>query len=72
MHGWSIVDRLHLVDVPTLVINGANDIAQDFVVQPFLDSIPRVKKAKFERSSHSPFIEERDEYMGVVADFLTS
>ncbi|KAF8962210.1 proline iminopeptidase [Flammula alnicola] len=67
---WSIIDRLHLVRVPTFVINGHHDISQDFVVQPFFDKIRKVKWVTFENSSHSPFIEEKDRYMRLVAEFL--
>ncbi|KAI0646400.1 proline-specific peptidase [Trametes meyenii] len=68
--GWSIVDRLHLVKVPTLVINGRKDIAQDFVVAPFSERIPKVKWVTFENSSHTPFLEERERYIQLVGDFL--
>ncbi|KAF8900483.1 proline-specific peptidase [Gymnopilus junonius] len=72
MQNWSIVDRLHLVNISTLVINGCRDIAQDFVIQPFLEKIPNVRRETFEHFSHSPFIEEKEEYMRVVAEFLLS
>jgi proline-specific peptidase len=67
---WTIVDRLKDIKVPTLVINGARDIAQDFVIQPFLDNIPQVTHVKFQNSSHTPMWEERRLYMTVVAGFL--
>ena len=68
---WTIIDRLENINVPTLVINGAHDIAQDFVIQPFLDNIPGATHVKFEHSSHTPMWEERDLYMSVVTKFLT-
>ncbi|KAI9000439.1 Alpha/Beta hydrolase protein [Trametes punicea] len=37
--GWTIVDRLHLVEVPTLVINGRYDFVQDIVIKPYSDNI---------------------------------
>ena len=70
LRNWSIVDRLHLVRVPTLITNGRKDISQDFVVQPFFDKIKKVKWVTFDNSSHSAFIEETDRYMKVVSDFL--
>ena len=70
--GWTIVDRLHNIDVKTLVINGAADMAQDFVIRPFLDNIPDVTHVKFEHSSYAPFWEERETYMQVVSEFLDS
>ncbi|GBE89279.1 proline iminopeptidase [Sparassis latifolia] len=68
---WSIIDRLHLLRMPTLVINGRKDIAQDFVVEPFFDNIPKVKWVTFENSSHTPFWEERERFMQLVERFLT-
>ncbi|KAI8986769.1 proline iminopeptidase [Trametes punicea] len=69
--GWSIIDRLHLVNVPTFVINGRKDIAQDFVVAPFFEGIRKVKWVTLDRSSHTPFFEEdRERYMQLVSDFF--
>jgi len=70
--GWTVIDRLHNIDAKTLVINGAADMAQDFVIQPFLDNIPDSTHVKFEHSSHTPFWEEREAYMKVVSQFLDS
>ncbi|KAI0312757.1 hypothetical protein OF83DRAFT_1025102, partial [Amylostereum chailletii] len=67
---WTVIDRLHRVSAPTLVLNGAADMAQDFVVQPLVDGISGAKHAKFEQSSHMPFWEERELFMQVVGDFL--
>ena len=69
---WTIVDRLHLVRVPTFVINGRKDISQDFVVAPFFEHIPKVKWVTFEQSSHTPFWEEREHYNKLVEEFLKS
>ncbi|KAL1737096.1 Alpha/Beta hydrolase protein [Schizophyllum commune] len=70
LSNWDVRDKLGEIDVPTLVINGARDFAQDWVVAPFVDNIPDVKWVKFENSSHTPFWEERDEFNQVVADYL--
>ncbi|KAI0919674.1 hypothetical protein AcV5_001673 [Taiwanofungus camphoratus] len=69
---WTIIDRLHLVRAPTLVINGRNDVARDFVVAPFYQKIANVKWITFGNSSHTPFWEERERYMQVVGTFLSS
>ena len=69
--GWTIVDRLHDVDVPTLVINGQYDVAQDYVTEAYINRIPGAKWVKFEESSHMPFWEEREKYMKAIAGFLS-
>ncbi|KAG6822867.1 hypothetical protein H0H93_004697, partial [Arthromyces matolae] len=41
LQNWSIIDRLNLINVSTFVINGRNDISQDFVVKPFFEGIQK-------------------------------
>ncbi|KAI0315146.1 Alpha/Beta hydrolase protein, partial [Amylostereum chailletii] len=67
---WTIIDRLHAVRVPTLVINGRLDYEQDFVVAPLFENIPKAKWVTFEKSSHMPFWEERDRYMWLIEGYL--
>ena len=67
---WDINDRLSNINVPTLVINGKNDIAQHFVIQGFLSYIPVSYYIEFLNSSHTPFWEERPAYMEAVGAFL--
>lgn len=70
LHGWNIIKDLDKIKVPTLLLNGRKDIAQDFVVQPFFDRIPKVKWLTFENSSHTSMWEERERFMDVVERFL--
>ena len=72
LKNWSIVDELHKIKAPTLLINGKYDEAQDECVEPYSKLIPDVKWVKFANSSHTPLWEEREEYMKVVHDFLSS
>jgi len=67
---WTVIDRLHLVDVPTLLISGAHDEATPATVQPFADRIPDVRWHVFPQSSHMPHVEEFDDCMRIVGDFL--
>jgi len=68
---WSIIPSLHLINVPTLLINGKYDQAQDSCMQPFFDEIERVKWMRFAESSHSPHLEEPEEFLRVVGGFLS-
>ncbi|KAM5532053.1 hypothetical protein V8D89_014304 [Ganoderma adspersum] len=72
LDNWSIIERLHMVRVPTFVINGRKDIAQDFVVAPFFQRIRQVKWVTFEQSSHTPFWEEHEHYNRLIVEFLRS
>ena len=71
MKDWSIVDRIHLIKVPTLLINGKYDAEQDIVMEPFFQGIEKVKWVKFAESSHFPQLEEPEEYLKVVGGFLS-
>jgi len=70
MKTWSVIDRLHQVSAPTLLINGRHDEATPACVQPFADSIPDVRWEVFESSSHLPHVEEEERYLQVVGAFL--
>jgi len=67
---WSVIDRLHNIEAPTLLISGRHDEATPKVVQPFADNIPDVRWTIFEHSSHMPHVEEREACMKVVRAFL--
>jgi L-proline amide hydrolase len=67
---WSVIDRLHTINVPVLLVSGRHDEATPEVVQPFADRIKDVEWVIFENSSHMPHVEERAACMRVVADFL--
>jgi L-proline amide hydrolase len=70
LRGWSVVDRVSAIAVPTLVLRGEHDEATAAVVQPFLDAIPDVREHVFPDSSHMPHVEQEQDYMTVVGDFL--
>lgn len=72
LRGWSVIDKLHLIKVPTFIINGEVDMAQDFVVAPLFWGIPKSRWITIASSSHMPFWETRERYMGLVTQFLTS
>lgn len=67
---WTVIDRLHRIAVPALVISGAHDEATAATVQPFLDHIPDVRGHVFPNSSHMPHVEEFDDCMALVGGFL--
>jgi len=70
MKNWSIIDRLHAISVPALLISGRYDEAAPEVVQPYADNIRDNEWAIFESSSHMPHVEEREACMKTVTDFL--
>jgi len=69
---FDIIDRLHEIKQPTLVINGAEDQATDLCVAPLFWRIPNAKWVQFAEATHQPFFEEPERYFDVVGEFLTT
>lgn len=67
---WSVVDEVHKIKVPTLLINGEHDEAQDVCVVPYFRGIPKVKWVTIADASHMSHVEQRGKYMKLVSDFL--
>jgi L-proline amide hydrolase len=67
---WSVIDRLHLIEVPVLLISGRHDEATPAVVAPYLYGIKNVRWHVFGDSSHMPHVEEREACLALVAAFL--
>ncbi|KAL6886741.1 proline-specific peptidase [Trichoderma evansii] len=69
---YSAVGRLHMVNVPTLIINGEFDETTDSANMPFFMEIPKVKWVTVANASHMPWLEDPDRYFDVLANFLLS
>lgn len=72
LRDWQVIDRLHLVEAPTLVLSGKYDEATPLAVAPFAEHIAGAQWVVFEQSSHMPHVEERQSCMRIVGDFLAS
>ncbi|WP_239986333.1 proline iminopeptidase-family hydrolase [Pseudomonas congelans] len=70
LKNWTIIDRLKLINVPTLLISGKYDEATPLVVKPYVDNVPNIIWSVFEESSHMPHVEERMACMGCIAGFM--
>ncbi|KAI0671830.1 hypothetical protein C8Q78DRAFT_800662 [Trametes maxima] len=71
LKGWSIIDDIPRINVPTLLLNGRYGEAQDSVVVQYFRALEKMKWFTFAESSHMPQYEEKEKYMRVVGDFLT-
>lgn len=69
---FNVLPRLGEIETPTLVINGRDDWicppAQG--AQRLRAGIPNSKLVILENSGHFPFIEERDQYLAAVGEFI--
>jgi len=70
LRNWSMVEDAHKINVPTLLLNGRYDQAQDSAVKPYFERIPRVKWVQFNESSHTAHFEEHERFIEVVGEFL--
>lgn len=70
LRDWSVIDRLPLVQVPTLVVAGEHDEATPATWQPFLDRIPDATGHVFPGASHCVHLEQPQIFLDVIADFL--
>jgi proline iminopeptidase len=73
MRGWSVMDRLGEITVPTLVIAGHDDFLFPPESQALLaGGIPNARLRIIERAGHNPQSERPAETLAAVADFLTT
>jgi proline iminopeptidase len=71
MRGWSVMDRLGEIRVPTLVIAGHDDFLFPPESQALLAAgIPNARLRIIERAGHNPHSERPAETLAAVADFL--
>jgi proline iminopeptidase len=71
MRGWSVMDRLGEIGVPTLVIAGHDDFLFPPESQALLAAgIPNARLRIIERAGHNPQSERPAETLAAVADFL--
>jgi len=67
---WGVLDRLHEIDVPVLVISGRYDEATPALQDVLVAGIPDARQVLLEDASHLAFWEQRDAYMAAVGSFL--
>jgi L-proline amide hydrolase len=70
LKSFSLLPSLSKIIVPTLLLNGKYDEATDYVMEPFFQAIEKVKWVRFAESSHTPHLEETDEFLRILGGFL--
>ncbi|KAG7453162.1 proline-specific peptidase [Guyanagaster necrorhizus] len=69
---WSVIDVLHNVACPTLLISAPEDDMWEPAVRPFFLNIPKCKWVELQNSTHVPMYEEPDNYFKILIDFLSN
>ena len=70
MRGWDVRDRLHEIDIPTLVVRGRYDMCTEPIAAALVNGIRGAREVVFEESSHTPALEESDRYLSVIEEFF--
>jgi proline iminopeptidase len=71
--GWTVMDRLGEITVPTLVMAGRHDFLCPPECQRELAAgIPGARLRIVERAGHSPDLEQPAEVLQAVSDFLSA
>jgi proline iminopeptidase len=69
--GYDVKDQLHRISCPVLVTVGRDDwITPVEASERIVSRVPAARLVVFEKSGHSPQIEEADLWLETVADFL--
>ena len=71
LKNWDRTDRLSEIHIPTLILSGRYDEATPVLNEALYKGIAESEWVLFEKSSHSPYIEEEDLYLRTVRDFLS-
>lgn len=70
LRDWTSIPILKNIRVPTLLLNGTEDEAQDVTMQPFFDHIEKVKWVTLDNAAHFSHVEQREKYMKHLRKFL--
>jgi proline-specific peptidase len=69
LKGWDTRDRLHEIDVPTLVVRGRYDMCTEPIAAELVNGIKGAREVVLEQSSHTPALEETERYLQLVGEF---
>jgi proline iminopeptidase len=71
MQGWTVMDRLGEIQVPTLIAAGRYDFLFPPEHQAILaDRLPNARLELIERAGHNPQMEQSDEVIRIIRSFL--
>lgn len=72
LSGFEYTDKIHTIDVPTLITSGLNDLCTPLIAKTMYDLIPGAKWELFEYSRHMPFVDENEKYKKVLGEWLNA
>ena len=70
LRNWSIIDRLHAINRPALILAGEHDEATPETWQPYVNGIDDVTSTVIADASHCAHLERPEVVLEVIDDFL--
>jgi len=70
LRGWDVRDRFGEIDLPTLVVRGRHDMCTDPIAATLVEGIPNASEVVHEESSHTPVLEETEQYLEAISVFM--
>ncbi|ESK95474.1 proline-specific peptidase [Moniliophthora roreri MCA 2997] len=67
---WSVIDALHNVTCPTLLVSSPDDEMWEPCVRPFFTNIPKCKWIDMDTATHLPMYEDPKRYFSILKEFL--
>ncbi|MEW6717216.1 MAG: alpha/beta hydrolase [Chloroflexota bacterium] len=69
--GWSVADRIHQIEIPTLIVTGDNDYAPVSVKERYLARMPNAELVVIPDSTHATPVDQPERFNQEVIQFLT-
>ena len=70
---FNLSERIHGIDVPTLIITGRDDwVTPPSQAKRIQSTLPHAELVIFEESGHYPFVEERERFIQTVGDWIAA
>lgn len=70
LRDFEYIDRLGEIKIPSLVVNGIQDLCSPLIAKVMYDGIPNSEWELFEHSHHTCFVEENDKYVKMIIDWM--
>jgi len=65
------IDQLHKINVPVLLICGKYDMATPLTTKFYAEKFPNAKMKVLNKSAHTMFLEEKEEFLKIGMDFFS-
>lgn len=67
---FEYVDRLHEIEIPSLIVSGNEDLCAPIIAKTMYDEIPNSKWVLFENAHHTCFVERNDDYTKMAIEWM--